>query len=204
MSEDLRLLTAWCEGDLEAGSDLFRRHSEGIFRFFRNKVDSGAVADLVQQTFLACVESRDRYRREASFRTYLFTIARHQLFAYWRSRKRNVALDFEHSSLADLGPSPSSLIALKREQRLLLEALRRIPLDYQVVLELYYWEGFGSRELAQVLDIPANTARSRLGRARKSLHAQLTQLAESSTQLSSVVDNLETWAQSLQSAIGVS
>ena len=73
--DDFELLDAWRAGSREAGSELFERHFPGLFWFFRNKAGESAE-DLVQQTFLSVVESRDRFRKDASFRTYLFTVAR--------------------------------------------------------------------------------------------------------------------------------
>ncbi|HMG52097.1 MAG TPA: sigma-70 family RNA polymerase sigma factor, partial [Kofleriaceae bacterium] len=84
-ADDLTLLDLWCAGDRAAGSELFRRHFEAVYRFFEHKTD-GDLDDLVQETFLACTRSRDAFQRKSSFRTYLFSIARHMLFAYWRRR----------------------------------------------------------------------------------------------------------------------
>src|SRR6185436_6575853 len=74
MRPDAELLSAWRGGDEKAGAELFERHFEALFRFFRNKAGDQAE-DLVQETFLACL-SGPAFRGEASFRTYLFTVAR--------------------------------------------------------------------------------------------------------------------------------
>ena len=76
-TDDFETLDRWRAGDRAAGNELLRRHFDGLYRFFRNKVDEG-VDDLIQRSFLACVESKDRFRKQASFRTYLFTVARHE------------------------------------------------------------------------------------------------------------------------------
>ena len=73
---------------------------------------------------------------------------------------------FEHDSAADLAAGPSTLFGKRREERLLLEALRRIPLDSQVVLELYYWEEMSAAQTAAVLDLPEGTVRGRVKRAK--------------------------------------
>jgi RNA polymerase sigma factor (sigma-70 family) len=82
---DLELLASWRDGDTKAGNALFDRYFDALFRFFRNKVQEGAE-DLVQQTFLALVQSRDRFRGDSSFRTYLFTAARSKLYNYLERR----------------------------------------------------------------------------------------------------------------------
>src|ERR1041385_8354720 len=100
MDRDFELLQAWSQGDRAAGSLLFERHFDALHRFFRNKAQDG-VADLVQQTLLACVEGRSRFRGDASFRTYLFQTARFQLYAYYRARRRDVIFDFGSMSVTD-------------------------------------------------------------------------------------------------------
>jgi DNA-directed RNA polymerase specialized sigma24 family protein len=54
---DIELLEAWRGGDRRAGEQLFERHYAAVARFFRNKLEFG-VDDLIQRTFLACVEGR--------------------------------------------------------------------------------------------------------------------------------------------------
>jgi len=196
-TSDYDLLDAWSAGDRSKGDELFHRYFDSIYRFFSRKVQ-GDVEDLIQKTFLACVEGRDKFRKEASFRTYLFSIARNQLYRYWRNRKHDNALDFTASSLHDLGPTPSAQAARHQEQRLLLEALLRIPLDLQIAIELHYWEGMSGPELAEVLDIPEGTVRSRLRRAKEALEAQLSELATNQDQLRSTLDNFDRWARSLR------
>jgi hypothetical protein len=63
---DAELLEAWGAGDKAAGEALFDRHFEAIYRFFQNKVGPGVIDDLVQQTFLGCVEAPDRFRGDSS------------------------------------------------------------------------------------------------------------------------------------------
>lgn len=196
MGSDVALLEAWRGGDKRAGEALFERHFDSVNRFFRHKVERGAD-DLVQRTFLACVEGRDRLRDDASFRGYLFGVARNLLYKHFRDKARD-KIDFTTTTLSDLEPSTNLALRAEREQRLLLEALRRIPLDLQIVVELYYWEKMRGPELAAVLDIPEGTVRSRLRRARELLRAQLEELSESDEVLQSTLSGLDDWAASLR------
>jgi len=197
MGSDFELLEAWRKGDRKAGDELFVRHFDSLYRFFARKV-GGEVEDLVQKTFLACVEGQDSFRQQSSFRTYLFAIARNLLYRYWRTRSRSGEVDFTVKSLQDLGPTPSIAVKAKQEQRLLLEGLRRIPVDLQIALELHYWEGMSGPDIAIVLDIPEGTVRSRLRRAREVLEQKLAEVAESPEQLRATTCNLDRWAESLK------
>jgi RNA polymerase sigma-70 factor (ECF subfamily) len=201
VTSDLELLERWRANDKQAGAELFDRHYQALLRFFRNKIDEG-YEDLVQATFLACVETRDRFRGDSSFRTYLFSVARNLLHKHYRSLKRRQEplehLDFEVTAMRDLIAAPSSIVAHRAEQRLLLEGLRRIPLDHQIVLELYFWEPLRARDIAQILDIPVGTVRTRIRRAKQLLEHAIEQLADSRQQLESTLTRLDDWAQSVR------
>ena len=201
MATDLELLDAWRQGDDRAGKALFERHFRALYRFFRNKA-AEAIDDLVQQTFLGCVEGRDRLRDDASFRTYMFTVARNQLFRHWKRRSsvRDDA-EFETRSLHDMSPTPSNVLVHRAEERVVLEALRRIPFVFQVALELYYFENMRGPEIAAVLDVPEATVRSRLRRGLDHLRRQVEVIAESADVLHSTLTNLEQWASGVRTHV---
>jgi RNA polymerase sigma-70 factor (ECF subfamily) len=172
---DLELLDAWRGGDNAAGDELVSRHWASIARFFRAKVgDDGA--DLISQTFLACVAHKDRIAGD-NIKAYLFGVARRRLADHVRRRVRGPAIDFAVSSLVDLRTGPETALARRERSELLRDGLARIPLDDQIALELAYFEAMSTREIASVLEIPENTVRSRLSRARDKLRAALAELA---------------------------
>ncbi len=194
-SNDAELLEAWRSGRSDAGEQLFRRHYDTIERFFVNKVGAERVADLVQETFVACVEARDRVADGSRFRAYLLTIAYRVFCRHLRSKYRTGAnVDLEVLSVAAVEASPSSVAARAEEQRLLLEGLRAIPVNYQVVLELHYWEQLSTNEIAEVLGVPPGTVRSRLRRGRDALSAAMASIARSPSLLESTLTRLEDWA----------
>jgi RNA polymerase sigma-70 factor (ECF subfamily) len=197
---DAELLDAWRAGDRDAGGELFERHFEALYRFFCNKVDDG-VDDLIQQTLLACVQAKEGFRGASSFRTWLFTIARHELYEHWRGRAKRAAEDIGEISVIDLGTSPSGLLARRREHQVLLAALRSIPLDLQVALELFYWEQLDGPELARALEIPEGTARSRLRRAREALTERIAALRGAADPTTASQRDLDEWAASLRAEL---
>lgn len=194
---DHELLEAWREGSPDAGEALFERHFDAVLRFFRNKIDDGPE-ELVQRTFLACVEGRDRFRGASSFRTYVFAVAHNILKSHFRSkRRRGPHIDFTAESVWGLEASPSTLALRDRSQRVLLDALRRIPIESQVALELHYWETLTAAEIGEVLGVPLGTAKTRIRRARQLLSAEITQQAQlASLDLDGL--DLESWARSVR------
>lgn len=197
MASDFELLDHWGAGDTAAGEELFERYFDAMYRFFNRKA-SGEVSDLVQRTVLASVEGRERFRREASFRTYLYGVARNEICHHWRQVKRDDALDFSTTTLHDVDPTPSVFAAKKQEDRILLEALRRIPLDLQISVELHYWEGLTGPQIASVLGIPEGTTRSRLRRALEALRASVQEVSTSTDQLKTTMAGLDDCAERLR------
>jgi RNA polymerase sigma-70 factor (ECF subfamily) len=194
--KDTELLERWRSGDRIAGNALFNRYYEAIERFFLNKVSS-EVADLVQETFVACVAARDRVNDGTKFRAYIFSIAYNVLCGHLRKiYSSGQQLDVDEISVHDVMKSPDTSTAHGREQRLLLEALRNIPIRFQVILELHYWEDMTTEEIADILQLPVGTVRSRLRRARELLKQAMGRLAHSADELESTWTRLEDWAQS--------
>ncbi|MBK6516405.1 MAG: sigma-70 family RNA polymerase sigma factor [Polyangiaceae bacterium] len=194
---DASLFEAWRAGDASAGEALFERHFDAIYRFFDAKIRAD-VADLVQRTFLGCVESRERFRGASSFRVFLFAIARHELYQYFRAKRRDAALDFGVSSIADLTPSPSTLARARSERECLQQALRALPLEQQLAVELHYWEGLSGPELAAILEVPEGTVRSRLRRALEGLRDRLAQTPPLGAPPGA---DLEAWARALATRV---
>jgi RNA polymerase sigma-70 factor (ECF subfamily) len=198
--DDDALFYAFCRGDRDAGEALFDRYYERLARFFHNKVSEAATADLIQATFLACTEGRERYRGgEGGFRSYLFAIAHNLLRMHYRSRQsRPDPIDFGATSAQEIEPSISEILRGREEQRLLLEALRRIPIECQEVLELHYWEQLGTAEIGEIVGVPAGTVKSRLQRGRRLLEEKLRALASSPQVLASTLTDLDRWAEGLR------
>jgi RNA polymerase sigma factor (sigma-70 family) len=195
VASDAELFQRWSAGEEAAGQELFRRYFEALARFFRNKATDD-WPELVQKTFLACVEARASFRGDGSFRSFLFGIAYRQLLRCYRDRG-NERLDFTERSAYDLDPTASACAAKHEEERLLLSALRRIPLEYQVVLELHYWEEMSVTAAAEVLGLPVGTVKSRLRRARELLEGELAALSRGPV-LDSTLSRLDEWAAGLR------
>jgi RNA polymerase sigma-70 factor (ECF subfamily) len=198
---DDELLGAWCAGDAKAGEVLWDRHSRSVLRFFRNKVPWPVATDLAQRT----IEHGLRLRQPvASFRCYLLGIARHQLLDHLRAEQRKRRRDDELAQLVieDMVGSPEDWMVAKRERLLLLRALRRLPLVLQIVLELRYWEQLSGPEIAEVMEVPLGTVKSRILAGRSVLRQLIEELAESPQELRSTLDSLEGWAARVQAGEG--
>jgi RNA polymerase sigma factor (sigma-70 family) len=199
MTDDPELLSAWKAGDRAAGQTLVTRHYPAIVRFFETKAWTEAD-DLAQRTFLRCQEGT--WSATGSVRAWLYGIARNVLFEHFRAAVRDGrdSPDFHSRSIADLQPGVATQAARRDDQRLLLRALQTLPVESQLLLELFYWEELPIPDLATVLGVAEGTIKSRLHRARGHLREALDRLPADPTESASVRVLLAQWIAGLQDA----
>jgi len=209
-TDDLELLGAWQNGDKSAGHRLFRRYLPTVQRFVYNKVPDDGREELIQQTFLGCVKGVQGFREDSSFKTYILSIALRRIADYYRRLEKRAAIegvdnidDVGRHSVAMLSTgSPFTQVVKRRDQQLLNQALRHIPLDDQTVIELFYWEDMSGSEIARVLGLKEPAIRSRLRRAKKRLKEQIELLASNPREAQSTLETLNTWAAKVRERIG--
>src|SRR5688500_17041261 len=154
---DAELLRRAQAGDSAAWTELARRYVPLVRRFFEPKVPASDVDDLVQETFTRLLATRET--EILYFRGFLLGVGRNVLREFIRQRMRDPRMDLDGLSAVDLDPRPTTLLVRNAERMLLVEAMRRLSLAHQTVLELYYWEEMTSPEIAVALDEVENTVR---------------------------------------------
>lgn len=204
--DDWQLLEAWRGGDGASGELLVGRYMGLLTRFFRNKVSNPEdVGDLISDTMLACTRNKENVREAVAFRAYMFSIATNMLRRYYRKKaKRDREIDDFESLCVGSSDGPNSLtslVSIKEEGRLLVRALRMIPLEQQIVLELSYIESLNGAEIAELLDVPQPTVYTRLRRGKEKLQEKVTELAQSTELASSTLTGLHTWAARIRDEI---
>jgi RNA polymerase sigma-70 factor (ECF subfamily) len=170
-------MVAYQDGDPEAFDALLLRYQRMLANYFYKQCyDRTLAQDLVQETFLRILRSAHRYRPEAKFKTYLFTVARNLWIDQHRSRKaapRTISADLplaeEGATLADVVPTPEIGPELSLEGReaaaMVREALLLLPEGQREVWLLAVEQDLKQREIAEVLDIPLGTVKSRMNAA---------------------------------------
>ncbi|MBC8074148.1 MAG: sigma-70 family RNA polymerase sigma factor [Deltaproteobacteria bacterium] len=193
-SDDFVLLERAREGDGEAWRLLVERHCPRVRRFLRTKVPPDALDDLTQESFVRLEQARASDKQMRSFKAFLLGITNHVFHEFVRARVRDPRLSLDDISAIDLDPRPSTLLAKKAEQALLLEGLRRISVTHQIVLELFYWEDMTAPEIAIVLEENENTIRSRIDRGRKHLRQLLVEFDRTGVVPRETDTDLDEWA----------
>jgi RNA polymerase sigma factor (sigma-70 family) len=169
--DDQQCVTRAQRGEGRAFSELVARYQDRVYRFLLRLVRSPDDArDLTQDTFMRAYQSLDRWRPDALFRTWLFRIARNIAFDRLRRDKlvEFVELD-EDAEIPGSDPGPEAIVETAQRYRMLEVALDHLPAEQREILLLREIEQMSYDEIAQVLDLPAGTVKSRIARARAAL-----------------------------------
>ena len=188
-TEDAALVAALKAGSEEAFGVLIAQYSQPLYSLIaRSLQDPADAADITQEVFIKVFRSIRSFHGEASLRTWLYRIALHEASnqrRWWsRHKRQELTIDTPVGSAetddGDENPSLSALLAdaagspydhaARGELRASVEAaLRQLPPAFRTVVVLREMEGFCYEEIAEILNVPAGTVKSRLTRGRAAL-----------------------------------
>lgn len=154
--------------DKQTFGALIMKNEQQLYRIaksiLRNDED---CADATQEAVARGFASLHTLKQDRYAQTWLIRILIHECYRISRGRGRTVSLDSEEYVEA---PAPES----DSDYSDLYEALSRLPADMRIVLELYYFEGYSIREIADILQLAVGTVKSRMSRARDQLKKLIT------------------------------
>src|SRR5205085_4930600 len=179
------LVVRSCRGDTHSIAALVRRYELELYGYLRRYLADPSLADDVfQNTFLQLFLKRDQYEAGRPVRPWLYTIATHQAIDALRRRGRHSAVSLEQQTGVDAegenhrllelletrGPSPLDQTSLDETRQLVRQAVDNLPEFLRQVVILAYFQGLPYRDVAEVLNIPVGTVKSRLHAALHRLH----------------------------------
>ncbi len=175
---DDELMVMFSDGNAEAFDLLFGRHSTSVYNFACCLLnDTGRAEEVLQETFLAVIRSAKNYEPKGRFRAWLLRIARnHCLNSIESLRLRHEALRESSLEIVDPpSPLPSASDCIQADETLaaVRGAMALLPARQREVIALHAFEQMTTREIGEVLNIPLNTVKTLLLRARAALAATL-------------------------------
>jgi RNA polymerase sigma factor (sigma-70 family) len=157
--------------------EVFDRHAPAILRFLDRRTGPDDAGDLLGEVFLAAFEARGRYDRgRPSALPWLYGIAANRLGTHHRNRaaeRRALARLPDRGDPGDHADAVTAAVDAQVALRALADVLGRLPDVERDALRLYAWEGLTYREVGEVLGVPTGTVRSRLGRVRRRVRADV-------------------------------
>jgi RNA polymerase sigma-70 factor (ECF subfamily) len=178
MAADGDLVARAAAGDEEAFAALLERYRDRVFRLavsILGQAFVGEAEEVTQEVFLRVYHALKSFRGESKFGTWLYRVTFNQAINL-KSRVRFKAPHVTDEDLAQQAAAdPDALTRLERARRdsVVSECVLELPEAYQSALRLHYWMGESITEIAALLDVPENTVKSYLFRARQLLQSML-------------------------------
>lgn len=177
--DDASLVIKAKRGNREAFDVLLEKYYKKVYNLaYRYVGEQEEASDLTQEIFTAAFQNLRKFRGDSKFSTWLFQIATNRgknRFKYLKRRgyfankgqtENNDDRDEQQRIVPDYSTNPETLLAGKQVQRIVQKAIDELDPDHKEIVILRDIEGFSYEEIAQLLNLPEGTTKSRLHRAR--------------------------------------
>ena len=178
--DDAELLRAHLAGDAQAFARLYDRYDRPCFQFIRRTLGpahADAAEDLHQETWLAIARSAAAFDpAKASFRAWLFSVARNKAWDHFRRQKVAVLTtpaDDAALLARDPGQTPLEAVESRELAERIVSAVEALPLEQRGALIMFAHAGLSLEEIAHATGVAVETAKSRLRYARAKLRQAL-------------------------------
>jgi RNA polymerase sigma-70 factor, ECF subfamily len=167
-AEDLESLRRFASGDQGAAAGLYDRHARALYSLILRIVgDEGEAEDVLQEVFVQAFRQAGRYdSSRGAVAAWLLMMARSRAIDRVRARRARVEGRTGEvtvlNDLPDSQPDASSAMLDEEQTRLVREALAGLPLLQRMAIELAYYEGLSHTEIAERLEQPLGTVKTRI------------------------------------------
>ena len=173
-SGDAALLERVAGGDRVAFAELYRRLQRPLYGYLMKLVrEREMVEDVLNETMMEVWRQASRFEGRSSVNTWVFSIAHHRAVSRLR-KKRETPLDEEQAAaIEDEAPTPDENAMSGDMSRLIAGLMEQLSFEHREILHLAYFQEFSVQEIAEALDLPANTVKTRMFYARQRLKVLL-------------------------------
>lgn len=170
---DAELIAAICDRDLKAFEALYRAYHARLTRFLHNFLRRPqAVEEVLNDTLMVVWNSAASFNGASKLSTWIFAIAYRQ--AMKAVRRDDLPLEDPAADLrASDDPGPDELLGRRKVHSLLMEAMDELSADHRAVVDFTYFHEMGYREIAQIMECPVDTVKTRMFHARRHLRKRL-------------------------------
>jgi len=176
--DDLDLIRRMQAGDDDAVRDLYAQYGQRLYAYALRLTDDPATAeDVTQNTLVTAWRTARTFRAEGRLIAWLLGIVHHTAMKSLRNRT-NYLGDVAEETIREDQPSPEEQAQVKDERRWVRQGMQSLSPEHRAVLELIFYQELSLNEVAQVLNIPVGTVKSRLSYARTHLRGVLARTEE--------------------------
>jgi RNA polymerase sigma-70 factor (ECF subfamily) len=179
-SDDRQLIERCRSGDREAFDELVRRYEKQTYNLaYRLSGNYDDASDVVVEAFVRAFQGLHTFRGDANFSTWLHRVVVNTFLDMRKRQKGRQHLSLEEQieldgdsltrQIEDTSPGPQELVEEKEREQVLQQAIAQLSPDRRILIVLYHFENLSYDEIAQMLNLPVGTVKSRLNRARLAL-----------------------------------
>lgn len=165
------------QGEKESLVEIIREYKDGLIFYINSIVkDLVQAEELAEDVFVKLAVKKPKDKKNAGFKTLLYTIGRNVAIDYYRKNKKKIEREISLDEIGDLGGGGEDALTiyLKNEERKLLHrAMKRLKMEYRMVLWLVYFEGISHREVASIMNKSVHGIDTLVYRARLKLKEEL-------------------------------
>ena len=173
VKRDKALIHSACNGDHLAFGKLVRLHENRVralgMSFFKNEIDTD---DFIQEVFIKVYKNLASFKGESLFSTWLMRVAYNTAINSIKRRKEYLSLSDE-MEIADTDYDPEEEELRKQTKDAIQKAIKDLPERYATCLDLFFFYDMSHKDISLVLDLPINTIKSHIFRAKKILRKNL-------------------------------
>jgi RNA polymerase sigma-70 factor, ECF subfamily len=178
LSDDASLIAATLAGDTAAFGQLVRVHQDRLYNSLVRVLGSAEdAADTVQDAFVQAYMKLESFRGSSAFYTWLYRIAFNLAMSRARREHKTASLDWLKTNAGSepIDGQPAADAGMLQQERVAMvhAALAELSAEYRQIVVLREIDGCSYEEIAEILDVPVGTVRSRLFRARMQLRDRL-------------------------------
>ena len=167
---DRELVERVAKGDRAAVRLLFMRHHARVYRFAARQTGSDMMADdIANEVFLELWRQAPAFEGRSEVSTWLLGIARFKALSALRKRKEDAIDEDEAAAIPDTGDTPEVAVMKDDKATALKRMVNALPEEHRTVIDLAYYHAKSVAEIAEVLQIPVATVKTRMFYARKKL-----------------------------------
>jgi len=163
------LIRRIARGDKGAMHVLFARHNLRVYRFIARLVGDGAAEDLTSDVFLDVWRNAGRFEGRSQVSTWILAIAHYKALSHLRGRTTDYLDDEAAEAIEDPADDPARMVEKNDTGSLLRKCMAQLSLAQREVIDLVYYHERSMEEVADILQIPEPTVRTRMFYARKRL-----------------------------------
>lgn len=167
---DIELYKLFLKGDNDAFNYLIIKHRKMLTNFIMTYVKNIEIAeDIAQDSFMYMIINKVEYDFKYSFKTYLYTIAKSRALNYLKMEKRTIYVEDAILNNVNLEGNIENEFIIKENYNALIKTIKKLKNEYQIVIYLYYFQGFKYKEICKILNQSMPKTKMAIHRAKKLL-----------------------------------